>query len=111
MYFNLCDELNLQPTTSCQIMTYQNAKLDWLSSAINVSFWPFRMQPLERKEYDAAQIKRKAAATARTAAQAIAKTKNPVTPTLVAPKKPDVAAATEDDASFEPSENGEWSSF
>jgi len=94
-------------------MTYQNSKLDWNSSSINVSFWPYRMQPLERVEYDAMQTKRKAAATARTAAQAIAKTKNPETPTLE-PKKEPVAADAEavaDDAAFEPSDEGEWESF
>ena len=91
MYFNLCDELMLMPTTSCTIMTYQNAKLDWLSSTISVNFWPFRKQPLERKEYNAEQTKRKAAATARIAAQAIAKSKNPK-PTLNAPKAKKVCA-------------------
>lgn len=77
MYFNLCDELSMMPNTSCTIMTYQNAKLDWLSSTIAVNFWPFRKRPLERKEYNAEQVKRKAAYTARIAAQAIAKSKNP----------------------------------
>ena len=59
MYFNLCDELYLQPTTSCQIMTYGNSKLDWLSSTIVVNYWPYRKQKLTREEYDAKQIELK----------------------------------------------------
>ena len=53
MYFNLCEELYLQPTTSCQIMTYANSQLNWISSSINVVYWPYRNQILRREEYNA----------------------------------------------------------
>jgi len=56
MYFNLCDSLYVQPTKSCQIMTYGNSSLEWLSSTISVNYWPYRNQSLPRAEYDAKQI-------------------------------------------------------